>query len=488
MKKTRTYKIKWASILIVVIFLGTTIGTVNADPLNEQGGSESQKKWIPPTGPSHYPVWVNENWDEYISEKVAVDSQDNVITVGMIMNEDHTTQGVVTKLSRDTGAILWNTNPTSLLAQSLPLLGGDTMPPVWYTLHQYDSVMCPVPSRYSVIMWDVAVDPQDNVLTITEVYDESDPGNITSDAYVIKLDGNTGEQLWFRQIDLSMYDSYLSITINQDGYPYITGVSVGLTPIPHLDGWVAKLAKNDLLQGLPIRWNHNAYQNPNPWYTHIDHDEQNNVYVTGGLVSIQWFSDHGVIESMQTVVDKYDCTDLSAEGRYRAIDFPVDSMGMSVAVKGGIVVVAGVYDINQTQGPQKQLIIKLDTNLQWGWHRNTDNDGCFFDVAIWNHKNTDYVVATGYKNYVNAFFTTIRKAENGAHYYTFTQVGNAPNSIAWSYGVAVDSEEYIIITGEEVANINGQWYECGLTIKNFVTDDPVLSIEELEGSAGDPQV
>jgi hypothetical protein len=462
----------WASVFVLAMILAGTV-TVTAFP----------KEMVPVRPhPHHYPVWANENWDEQYSMKIAVDSQDNLITVG----SDELGNGMITKMSRDTGEILWNTIPESLYAQPLPIMGGDGMPPLWYTMHPYDSVLYPMSSQYSVMMCDVAVDPQDNIFCTAEVYDLSNPDLPTSDAYVFKLNGDTGEQLWFRQIDVSMYDSYLSVTVDSEGYPYVSGFSGGLTPIPHLDTWIAKLAKNDIFQGQPILWKHIAYQNPSPWYTHIDHDNQNHVYVTGCLVSVQWSSDYGAIQSMQTIVDKYDCTFLTSEGRYMA-DYSVDTIALSVAVKSDIVAVAGVYDINETQGPQKQLIVKLNSsNLGRDWYRYADNNGYFLDVAIWNHKNTDYVVATGYKEHVNKFFTAIYNAVNGAPYYSFTEEGTIPNNLAWSYGVVVDSEQHIIITGQEYASIDGQSYYGGLTIKNLVTEEiPLMQViaEPLSGES-----
>lgn len=415
--------------------------------------------------PAYEIIWETELWDALETVKVGIDPRnDDVVIVGYDSNYD----GVVAKLDSTTGQIVWSVIPESLAyySQQYAPLGGNgsqEVPPIRSIAHQIQEVTgLPCTEQLGVFICDVAVDSQGDVVIVAEITDYEDE-NWASDIYVSKLDGDDGSEMWDVLYDNGLLDRVMSVTVNSNDQIFITGLSASLLPTPNMDGWVAKLSKNT---GYYFLWKHNQYQNPTPWYNHIDCDSQDDVYVTGSMMDIEWSGDQGVVMEMHTVVTKYDGSTL-IELDETVMNYPVYDMAMSIAVDiddngDEVVAVAGIYDFDDPN--PKQLLIKYETEpeLHWIWDKH-DIPGIYHDVAIWKND----VVATGYKDDVDEFYTAIHDGTTGALKVIIIEGGDT-NIWAWSYGVAVDSDDYIITTGT-------RWYQslgmfCGLTMKYYIVE------------------
>ena len=108
----------------------------------------------------------------------------------------------------------------------------------------------------------------------------------------------------------------------------------------------------------------------------------------------------------------------------------------------------------------------MDLDPEWDNH---NTPGGYFDVAIWKND----VVATGQKVGVDEFYTAIHDGLTGVRKVVIIEGGDT-RIWAWSLGVAVDSEDFIVATGGRYYMDYG--FQCSLTMKYYILEDPYIPL------------
>ena len=384
-------------------------------------------------------VWDVEEDDSMFARKVATDTNNDVIAVGVANN----LAGYIVKYDGIDGEILWEEEVTEAEANPNPR---PLDPDVWVYLDSIDGFFNMEIEIASAVFMNVVVDSENNVIAAAQVIYEIIDFVPKSDVYVIKYDSD-GNKLWDKLIDVGIYDLVIGITVDNNDNIYVSGTSLNGLPIPHLEGWVYKLGKNF---GTTLWDKHtSAYGSLQPGYYEVVVNSYNKVFVVGTLFETEWDGDEGVELGRDMIVVKYDGT-TGLKLDEEIIEYVHDSTGMAITVDDNDdVFICG--DVHYS--PSVREIIKYDSNFNKIWSL-IDNDifniGQLRDIDIINVSN---VVVTGQMGYDINFSTTVYDGATGTQLLLEIQEGffwEPPNNQidARAHGVAVDSNDDIITTGD----------------------------------------
>ena len=288
------------------------------------------------------------------------------------------------------------------------------------------------------------------------------------DVFLLKLDMNNGNLIWRKQIATSAHDEVGGITIDSDGYIYITGSTtgnIGRNPIPY-QGNTSEIYAEIFLSKInsssgSVLWNKQFGSTTGD----TDHglaitvDRSNNIYITGSSSSDAGGGPNYLWYDICTF--KYNSGGTQIWKRQWGTNttniYTSSDWGWTIATDSNSNVYIGAAVEGSSESNGKPMVLKYDTNgtEEWFYYLTNYRGGRIHDIAIDSNNNV-CIVGEAFSNSGTDFGATIKgdgdifirkiDGETGTNVFwetTISDIGDYDTAT----GIVLSSNNDIYITG-----------------------------------------